>query len=42
MCAAVEEKDNDRLATIVSHRDISPGQVIFEEGEPAEYAYNIS
>ena len=42
MCAAVEEKDNDRLAAIVSHRDISPGQVIFEEGEPAEYAYNIS
>lgn len=42
MCAAVEEKDNDRLAAIVSHRDKDPGQVIFEEGEPAEYAYNIS
>lgn len=42
MCAAVDVKDNDRLSAIVSHRDISPGQVIFEEGDPAEYAYNIS
>lgn len=42
MCAAVDFKDNDRLAAIVSHRDIDPGQVIFEEGDTAEYAYNIS
>lgn len=42
MCAAVDFKDIDRLAAIVSHRDIDPGQVILEEGETAEYAYNIS
>ncbi len=42
MCAAVDVKDNDRLSAIVSHRDIAPGQVIFEEGETADYAYNIS
>lgn len=42
MCAAVDVADNDRLAAIVSHRDVTPGQVIFEEGETADYVYNIS
>jgi CRP/FNR family transcriptional regulator len=42
MCAAVDVADNDRLVAIVTHRDISPGHVIFEEGDPAEHAYNIS
>ncbi len=42
MCAAVDTADNDRLAAIVSHRDIPAGQVIFEEGDTADYVYNIS
>lgn len=42
MCAAVDVADNDKLAAIVSHRDVVAGQVIFEEGETADYAYNIS
>jgi len=42
MCAAVDTADNDRLAAIVSHRDVPAGQVIFEEGDTADYVYNIS
>lgn len=42
MCAAVDVADNARLAAIVSHRDVAAGQVIFEEGEEADYGYNIS
>jgi len=42
MCAALDTADNDRLAAIVSHRDVPAGQVIFEEGDTADYVYNIS
>lgn len=42
MCAAVDFEHNDRLEAIVSHRDFSPGQVIFEEGDPADFVFNIS
>ncbi|MEP4380032.1 MAG: cyclic nucleotide-binding domain-containing protein [Alphaproteobacteria bacterium] len=42
MCAAVDYENTDQLQAIVSHRDYSPGQVIFEEGDPADYVFNIS
>ncbi|MDA0787105.1 MAG: cyclic nucleotide-binding domain-containing protein [Proteobacteria bacterium] len=42
MCAAVDAEHTDQLRAIVSHRDYAPGQVIFEEGDPADYAFNIS
>ncbi len=42
MCAAVDKAQTDQLQAIVSHRDCSPGQVIFEEGDPADYVFNIS
>lgn len=42
MCAAVDFEHNDRLEAIVSHRDYAPGQVIFEEGDPADFVFNIS
>lgn len=42
MCAAVDEQHTDQLQAIVSHRDYAPGQVIFEEGDPADYVFNIS
>lgn len=42
MCAAVDCDYNDRLEAIVSHRDYAPGQVIFEEGDPADFVFNIS
>jgi CRP/FNR family transcriptional regulator len=42
MCAAVEFEKLGALDAIVSHRHYTPGQVIFEEGEPADYVYNLS
>ena len=42
MCAAVDFNRLGALEQIVSHRSIAPGQVIFEESDPAEYVYNIS
>lgn len=42
MCAAVDYEHTNQLQAIVSHRDYSPGQVIFEEGDPADYVFNIS
>lgn len=42
MCAAVGDDQNDKLAALVAHRAYAPGQVIFEEGDPAETVFNIS
>lgn len=42
MCAAVEFGRIGALEAIVSHRHYTPGQVIFEEGDPADYVYNLS
>lgn len=42
MCAAVDTEQTDQLQAIVSHRDYSSGQVIFEEGDPADFVFNIS
>lgn len=42
MCAAVDAEHTDQLQAIVSHRDYAPGQVIFEEGDPADYVFNVS
>lgn len=42
MCAAVEFERLGALEQIVSHRRYAPRQVIFEEGEPADYVYNVS
>ena len=42
MCAAVDYEHTDQLQAIVSHRDYAPGQVIFEEGDPADYVFNVS
>lgn len=42
MCAAVDYENTDQLQAIVSHRDYAPGQVIFEEGDSADFVFNIS
>lgn len=42
ICAAVDAEHNDQLEAMVTHRDYAPGQVIFEEGDPADYVFNIS
>lgn len=42
MCAAVQFERLGTLEAIVSHRRYAPGQAIFEEGEPADYVYNLS
>lgn len=42
MCAAVEFEQLGILEEIVSHRQFTPRQVIFEEGEPADFVFNIS
>ena len=42
MCAAVDFEHTDQLQAIVSHRDYAPGQLIFEEGDPADFVFNIS
>jgi CRP/FNR family transcriptional regulator len=42
MCAAVEFERLGTLEAIVSHRRYRPGQTIFEEGEAADYVYNLS
>lgn len=42
MCAAIDFEHLGALEQIVSHRRYAPNQVIFEEGEAADYAYNLS
>lgn len=42
MCAAVDFEHTAQLQAIVSHHNYAPGQVIFEEGDPAEFVFNIS
>lgn len=42
MCAAVEFEHLGELEQIVSHRLFAPGQSIFEEGQPADYVFNLS
>ena len=42
MCAAVEFEHLGALEQIVSHRRYPAGQAIFEEGDEADYVYNIS
>lgn len=42
MCAAVGFNRLGALEQIVTHRYFTPRQVIFQEGEPADYVYNVS
>jgi CRP/FNR family transcriptional regulator len=42
MCAAVEFSQLGTLEQIVTHRQFAPRQVIFEEGDPADYVFNVS
>lgn len=42
ICAAVDHNHDDRLEAMVSHRHFQPGQMIFDEGEHADYVYNVS
>lgn len=42
MCAAVDFQHLGALEQIVSHRRYAPGQPIFEEGDEADYVYNLS
>lgn len=42
MCAAVEFERLGELEQIISHRLFAPGQSIFEEGQPADYVFNLS
>jgi CRP/FNR family transcriptional regulator len=42
LCAAVEFVRLGELEQIVSHRFFHPNQTIFEEGDPADYAYNVA
>ncbi len=42
LCAAVEFVRLGELEQIVAHRFFDPNQTIFEEGEPADYAYNVA
>lgn len=42
MCAAVEFDRLDVLEQIVTHRYFTPRQMIFQEGDPADYVYNVS
>lgn len=41
LCAALRESDLPHLEAIVSAVRISPGQMLFGEGEPVRYAYNV-
>lgn len=42
MCAAVDFEHLGELEKIVSHRQFAPGQLIFEESDPADYVFNVS
>jgi CRP/FNR family transcriptional regulator len=42
ICSAVDFDQIDDLDALVSHRDLPAGRMIFEEGEDAGTAYNIS
>ena len=42
MCAAVDFAQLGTLEQIVSHRQYVPRQTIFEEGDLADYVYNVS
>lgn len=42
VCSALEEDDLDELDSILHHTDLSAGQTLFDEGEPASNVYNLT
>lgn len=42
VCSALEEDDLGELDAILHHADLSAGQSLFDEGEPANYVYNLT
>ncbi len=42
VCAAIDEKDLERLARVAVVQHYEPGQVFVEEGEPAAFFFNMT
>ena len=41
-CVALEEEEIGKLSTIVTRLRISPQKMLFQEGDPAEYLFNVT
>ncbi len=42
LCGALSDNELNRLEEIVSDIEIAPGQSLFDEGESADYRYNVT
>jgi CRP/FNR family transcriptional regulator len=42
VCSAIDDHDLDRLASVAVTQHYDPGQSFIEEGEPAEFFYNVT
>lgn len=42
MCAALNDEELQRVESLVTHIDLSPGEILFDEGDHRDFAYNVS
>ncbi len=42
ICAALDEAELARMSAIISSMEFSPGDPLFDEGEPADYVFNVT
>lgn len=42
VCSALEDSDLKGLEAILQHKDLQAGEILFDEGEPADYVYNLT
>lgn len=42
VCSALETDDLSELDAILTHKDLSAGDTLFDEGEPATHVYNLT
>lgn len=42
VCSALEDSDLESLEAILQHKNLQAGENLFDEGEPANYVYNLT
>ena len=42
VCSALEDSDLSSLEAILQHKNLQAGETLFDEGEPAQYVYNLT
>ena len=42
ICAALDEAELVQMSAIISSMELSPGDPLFDEGEPADYVFNVT